>query len=155
MQISCPHCSTALDVTPEHLGQQVQCPACRNRLTVPSEIAPVEGASGPKHPERAGWEEGDHANVDFWKSLLLGVLFTVGFLGLMFPFLGTRLGDLFLDRGWVNWVETFLFCWGLVMLGMKWKKNKSQERATLLNLFPGHLGREIHVGNVGGVNDVV
>ncbi|MGB0644622.1 MAG: MJ0042-type zinc finger domain-containing protein, partial [Akkermansiaceae bacterium] len=31
MQISCPHCSTALDVTPEHLGHQVQCPACQNR----------------------------------------------------------------------------------------------------------------------------
>ena len=80
---------------------------------------------------------------------LFGVLITLGVLGLMVPFLGTRLGDLFLDRGWVNWVETFLFCWGLVMLAMKWKKNKSQERATLLNLFPEHLGREIHVGNCG------
>lgn len=155
MQISCPHCSTALDVTPEHLGHQVQCPACRNRLTVPTEVAPAEGSAGPKHPERVGWEEGDHANVNFGASLVFGVLITVGFLALMFPFLGTRLGDLFLDRGWVNWVETFLFCWGLVILAMKWKKNKSQERATLLNLFPEHLGKEINVGNVGAFIDNV
>jgi hypothetical protein len=155
MQISCPHCSTALDVTPEHLGHQVQCPACQNRLTVPSEIVSDGDAAKSKHPERTGWEEGDHANVNFGKSLFFGVLITLGVLGLMVPFLGTRLGDLFLDRGWVNWVETFLFCWGLVMLAMKWKKNKSQERAILLNLFPEHLGREIHVGNVGTFIDNV
>ncbi|MFT6179146.1 MAG: hypothetical protein ACJAQT_002964 [Akkermansiaceae bacterium] len=155
MQISCPHCSTALDVTPEHMGHQVQCPACQNRLTVPSEIAPAEGASAPKHPERMGWEEGDHANVSFGKSLLIGVGITIAFLGLMFPFLGTRLGDLFLDRGWVNWMETFLFCWGLTILGLKWKKNQSQERATLLNLFPQHLGREINASNVGTFIDNV
>jgi hypothetical protein len=155
MQISCPHCSTALDVTLEHLGEQVQCPACQNRLTVPSEIVPAEGASGPKHLERTGWEEGDHANVSFGMSLLIGGGITVLFLLLMVPFKGTRLGELFLDRGWVNFVETFLFCWGLVILGMKWKKNQSQERATLLNLFPEHLGREIHVGNVGAFIDNV
>lgn len=149
MQISCPHCSAALDVTQEHLGQQVQCPACGNRLSVPSEITPPAGAQTPAHPERTGWEEGDHANVSFSKSLLIGAGITVLFLGLMFPFVGTRLGDLFLMRGWVNWVETFLFCWGLVILAMKWKKNQAQERAALLNLFPEHLGKEIHAANVG------
>ena len=153
MQISCPHCSISLDVTAEHLGHQVQCPACQNRLTVPAEITPAKGTSGPKHLVRPGREEADHANVNFGKSLLIGVGVTAAFLGLMFPFLGTRLGDLFLDRGWVNWVETFLFCWGLVILVMKWKKNQGQERATLLNLFPAELGREIHAGNVGAFID--
>lgn len=152
MQISCPHCSTALDVTQDHLGHQVQCPACHNRLSVPKEMAPSESSS-PKHPERAGWEEGDHANVNFGKSLLLGAGITILFLALMFPFLGTRLGDLFLMRGWVNWVETFLFCWGLVILVMKWKKNQAQAQAALLNLFPERLGKEIHAGNVGSFID--
>ncbi|MEN8847066.1 MAG: MotA/TolQ/ExbB proton channel family protein [Akkermansiaceae bacterium] len=149
MQISCPHCSTALDVTPELLGQQVQCPACQNRLTVPTEIAPVEGAASPKHPERTGWEESDHANVNFGKSLLFGAGATVLYLLLMVPFKGSRFGDLFLDRGWVNYVETFLFFWGIAILVLKWRKNQSQERAILLNLFPQHLGKEIHAGNVG------
>lgn len=149
MQISCPHCSTALDVTPEHLGQQVQCPACQNRLTVPSEIEAPAGAQAPKHPERTGWEEGDHANVNFGKSVLIGLGITALYLLAMIPFKGSRFGDLFLDRGWVNYVETLLFFWGITILVMKWKKNQSQERAVLLNLFPEHLGKEIHSGNVG------
>ena len=152
MQISCPHCSTALDVTQDHLGQQVQCPACQNRLTVPTEFEPTGGAA-PKNPERAGWEEGDHANVSFGKSLLIGAGITVLYLMLMVPFKGSRFGDLFLDRGWVNYVETFFFFWGIVILFMKWKKNQSQARAALLNLFPEHLGKEIHSGNVGNFID--
>jgi len=153
MQISCPHCSTALDVTQDHLGQQVQCPACQNRLTVPTEISSPSGSQLLSHPERTGWEEGDHANVHFGKSLLLGVGSTLLFLGMMVPLKATRLGELFLMRGWVNWVETFLFAWGLVILTMKWKKNQAQERAALLNLFPDHLGKEIHAANVGSFID--
>jgi hypothetical protein len=99
-------------VTEEHLGQQVQFPACQSRFAVPKEGAFSE-SSAPKNPERAGWEEGDHANVSFGKSLPIGAGISIRYLLLMVPFKGTRLGDLFLDRGWVNYVETFLFCWGL------------------------------------------
>lgn len=148
MQISCPKCSTALSVTEEHLGQQVQCPACQSRFAVPNEVA-SSGGGASKNPERTGWEEGDHANVSFGKSLLIGAGISILFLFMMFPFKSTRLGELFLDRGWVNWTETFLFCWGIVILVMKWKKNQSQSQAVLLNLFPEHLGKEIHAGNVG------
>ncbi|MGJ8697040.1 MAG: MotA/TolQ/ExbB proton channel family protein [Verrucomicrobiaceae bacterium] len=139
-------------MTQDHLGQQVQCPACQNRLEVPKEIA-SSGGNAPKNPERMGWEEGDHANVSFGKSLLIGAGITVVYLLMMVPFKGARFGDLFLDRGWVNYVETFLFFWGIVILVMKWKKNQGQERAVLLNLFPEHLGKEIHAGNVGAFID--
>ena len=148
MQISCPKCTTALSVTEEHLGHQVQCPACQSRFEVPKEAA-SSGGSAPKNPERTGWEEGDHANVSFGKSLLIGAGVAILYLLLMVPFLGTRLGDLFLDRTWVNYVETFLFCWGIVILVMKWKKNQAQSQAVLLDLFPERLGKEIHAGNVG------
>ena len=67
MQISCPHCNTALDVAPEHFGQQVQCPACNNRFQIPE--GPTEPSDPDfQKPERQGWEEGDHANVNFGKS---------------------------------------------------------------------------------------
>jgi len=149
MQISCPKCTTALSVTEEHLGHQVQCPACQSRFQVPKEAAASPNSQAVKHPERSGWEEGDHANVSFGKSLLIGAGIAILYLLLMVPFKGTRLGDLFLDRTWVNYVETFLFCWGIVILVMKWKKNQAQSQAVLLNLFPEHLGKEIHAGNVG------
>lgn len=102
-----------------------------------------------RRPQRSGWHEKDHANVDFWKSLGIGVAITACFLGLLFPFIETGIGAIFLKRGWVNYAETFLFVWGMTILFMKLKKNKHQERATLLELFPVRIGTEIHRDNVG------
>ena len=152
MQISCPHCNTALDITQEHLNQQVQCPACQNRFQTPEAPASPAG-TGSQKPARTGWEEKDHANVNFGKSLLFGAIITVAFMMLMVPFRETRMGGLFLDRGWVNYAETFLFSWGIVILFMKWKKNQHQAQATLLNLFPTHIGEEINSSNVGAFID--
>ena len=148
MLVSCPHCQTGLDVAPEHSGQHVQCPACSGRLEIPKleDQAPSESNGRPK---REGWVENDHANVSFGKSFLIGTGITVIFLLLMVPFKGTRFGDIFLDRGWVNYAESFLFFWGLTILALKWKQNQRQERAALLNLFPEHLGRQIDVTTVG------
>ncbi len=67
----------------------------------------------------------------------------------MLPIHGTRIGAIFLDRGWVNYAETFLFVWGMTILVMKWKKNQHQAKATLLQLFPARLGHEINSINVG------
>lgn len=159
MQLACPHCSASLEIAPQHLGHQVQCPACGQRLTVPTsaELETQQAKNGKKtqHPERTGWEEQDHANVSFPTSFGFAVVLTASFFLLLLPFQGNRVTDLFLDRGWVNYVETFLFFWGLVILVMKWRKNRSQERAILLNLFPNHLGKEIHVGTVGAFIDHV
>jgi hypothetical protein len=110
-------------------------------------------ATSPAKPQRAGWEEKDHANVDFVRSLLYGIAGTVGILLLMVPLRGNGIGAIFLDRGWVNYAETFLFVWGIAILVMKWKKNQHQAQATLLQLFPERLGREINSSNVGGFID--
>jgi len=152
MFVSCPHCSTGLDVAPEHAGQALQCPACQGRLTLSSEDLAQQTAAS-NHPEREGWAEKDHANPHFVKSLLIGIGITVAFMLLMFPFKNTRMGAIFLDRGWVNYAETFLFFWGLTILGMKWKMNQRQERAALLELFPQHLGRQIDRTTVSGFID--
>ncbi|BCX47761.1 MotA/TolQ/exbB proton channel [Haloferula helveola] len=144
MLISCPHCNTGLDVAPEHIGQTVQCPACQGRLTISADNASQQPGDTPSHPEREGWPEKDHANPNFAKSLGIGVGCTVVFLALMIPFRDTRFGGIFLDRGWVNYAETFLFFWGLTILFMKAQMNKRQERAALLDLFPQRLGREIN-----------
>jgi flagellar motor component MotA len=152
MLISCPHCNTDLDVTPELFGQTVQCPACRGSLQIPETQEKVT-ATGIDRPQRAGWEEKDHANVDFIKSLLFGIGGTIGILLLMIPLRGNGIGAIFLDRGWVNYAETFLFIWGIVILVMKWKKNQYQAQATLLQLFPERLGREINSSNVAAFID--
>lgn len=152
MQISCPHCNTALDVAPEHFGQQVQCPACSNRFQIPD--GPTE-PSDPDYqkPERQGWEERDHANVNFGKSFIIGASITAGWLLLMVPFQSSRFGAIFLERGWVNYTETLLFFWGLTILFMKLNKNKHQAQAALLNLFPESIGKEINSSTVGAFID--
>ncbi|MBK1832495.1 MotA/TolQ/ExbB proton channel family protein [Roseibacillus ishigakijimensis] len=152
MLVTCPSCEASLDVAPEHYGHTVQCPACSEKLAIEAPQQDKQTTKSGK-PERLGWAEKDHANADFLKSLGIGAVATVLFLALMFPFLGTRLGDIFLDRGWVNYAETFLFFWGLAMLLLKVRKNRRQERAAILSLFPAHLGKEIHSGNVGAFID--
>lgn len=152
MLISCPHCKTDLDTSPEHYGQTVHCPACQGRLQIPK-LADMPSKQNPGKPQREGWEEKDHANVDFIKSLGIGVLLTGAILGAMVPFFNTGIGGLFLDRGWVNYAETFLFVWGMTILFMKSQKNRRQARATLLQLFPDRLGREINGTTVGGFID--
>lgn len=151
MLIPCPHCKTDLDITPELIGQTVQCPACNGRLQIPDSDATPAASSGK--PQRTGWAEKDHANVNFGKSLIIGIALTVGFLALLFPLIDTGLGAIFLKRGWVNYAETFLFIWGMTILVMKWKQNQHQARATLLELFPKRLGHEIHRDNVGDFID--
>ncbi|MGB1873806.1 MAG: MotA/TolQ/ExbB proton channel family protein [Akkermansiaceae bacterium] len=152
MQISCPHCNTALDVAPEHFGQQVQCPACSNRFQIPD--GPTEPSDPDfQKPERQGWEERDHANVNFGKSFIIGASITAGWLLLMVPFQSSRFGAIFLERGWVNYTETLLFFWGLTILFMKLNKNKHQAQAALLNLFPESIGKEINSSTVGAFID--
>jgi len=72
---------------------------------------------------------------------------------MLLPFSNSYLGALFLKRGWVNYAETFLFCWGMTILVMKWKQNQRQARAAMLELFPERLGKEIHIDTVGGFID--
>lgn len=148
MLVTCPHCQTDLDATPELYGQTVQCPACNGRLEVPKTDTKTDSVTRRK-PKRTGWDEKDHANVSFGKSLLFGALITACFLGLLVPFADTPVGQIFLKRGWVNYAETFLFTWGMTILYMKYKLNEHQARAALLELFPERLGHEINCDNVG------
>ncbi len=153
MLVTCPHCKTDLAATPDLFGHTVQCPACKGKLEVPAAEAKSEIASTRSKPQRSGWDERDHANVDFLKSLGIGVALTGCVLGLMVPFIDSTIGALFLKRGWVNYAETFLFVWGMTILFMKWKQNQRQARAAMLELFPQRLGNEIHCDNVGGFID--
>ncbi len=152
MLITCPHCKTDLTATPDIFGQTVHCPVCNGRLRVPEAESKVDSSS-QKRPQRSGWDERDHANVDFVKSLIIGVVITAGFLALLLPISNLAIGAIFLKRGWVNFAETFLFTWGMTILVMKWKQNQRQGRAAMLELFPQRLGHEINIENVGGFID--
>lgn len=151
MLVTCSHCQASLDITPEHYGQIVSCPVCHGKL----QIAEKDDAavSYTNKPKRDGWAEKDHANADVLKSFAIGLGATVIFMICMVPFKETRVGSVFLDRGWVNYAEAFLFFWGLAILWLKLLLNKHQEKAALLHLFPANLGEEVNSQTVGGFID--
>lgn len=157
MEFPCPHCKLSLSAETEHAGKIVQCPGCNGRFTVPNIQPPAESQAAhgkmtaPIH--RAGWVEEDHANVSFWSSFGIGVAITASVIFLLLPFKGTFVSDIFLQRGWVNYAELFLFNWGCVILALKWKKSQRQRQAMLLDILPARLSSEINVDTVGPVID--
>ncbi|MFK7910686.1 MAG: MotA/TolQ/ExbB proton channel family protein [Akkermansiaceae bacterium] len=153
MLVNCSHCQASLDVAPEHYGQIVSCPACNGKLQIAATDESAPKSTSSSKPRREGWAEKDHANADFLKSFLFALLATLVFLLCMVPFQQTRVGAVFLERGWVNYAETFLFFWGLSILVLKHLKNKHQEKAALMHLFPESLGEEVNSQTVGGFID--
>lgn len=166
MEFQCPHCQLSMTAEDEHAGKIVSCPGCNGKFQIPplptgpakSTQTNATGAAQTPQGQRGGWTEDDHANVNFLVSLTCGIVISALFLVAMIPLLGPSkeqpgFGDIFLRRDWVNYAETFLFFWGIVILGMKWKKTKRQRRSMLLDIVPTKLGSEINSQTVGGFID--
>lgn len=151
MEFQCPHCGINMSSEDENAGQVVACPACNERFQIPElapHHAPVTQKKKARSKLRGGWDEEDHANVNFLLSLGFGVAITGVFLVLLVPFKGKGFSDIFLQRGWVNYAEVFLFIWGMVILALKWRKSRHQRNAMLLDVVPASLGSEINAETV-------
>ena len=162
MEFTCPHCQLNLSAERELAGRALTCPGCNGRIVVPGTRMPRAPGAQRKSPRgsqtqqassdagtRGGWPEADHANVPFWTSLGIGVAATALLLLLLLPFKGQWISDLFLERTWVNYAETFLFCWSGAILFLKFRKNRHQRDAMLLDVLPAGLGASIGQENVG------
>lgn len=141
----------------ENAGEVVACPSCSGKFQIPAltQAAPPSQTRKARHKLRGGWEEEDHANVNFVLSLGLAIAITAGFMLLLFPWPPNPVSDLFLRRGWVNYAETFFFVWGAVILVMKWLKGRRQRRSMLLDILPKSLGEEINADTVPAFIDHV
>lgn len=150
MEFQCPHCQVNLSSDDQDAGKVMSCPACNQSFQVPGieffQATTTKRAAAKTN--RAGWAEEDHANVNFWVSLGVGTGITVVFLLLLVPFKGKGFSDIFLQRGWVNYAEVFLFLWGMVILFMKWKKTRRQSQAMLLDILPTSVAPEIDTQTV-------
>lgn len=109
---------------------------------------------------RGGWEETDPANPNPWLSLAIAAVASLAWFGIMFPFgkgaVGTPpadtmdyLHDLFLERSWVNYTETFFFFWAISLLYLKGQKLRHQKDAMFLDVLPAEISSEINQQNVG------
>jgi biopolymer transport protein ExbB/TolQ len=131
-------------------GQNVNCPGCGERISVPKEQAAPAGFELPKgERKRGGWPETDPSNVSAWRSLALGLVGMGVSVGALYLVRDSFAGRIFFSGGWVNYVELLLFFWGLGMLVLKNRKNKRQRAALLLDVLPKDIAKQIKEENVG------
>ena len=113
---------------------------------------------------RGGWEEKDPANPNVWIGLAIGTVATLAWYGVVFPFgkgaYGTPpangmdyIHDLFIERSWVNYTETWFFFWAVAILYLKMEKLRHQKTAMYLDVLPADISYEINAQNVGSFID--
>lgn len=109
---------------------------------------------------RGGWEEKDPANPNAFAALAIGAVATLAWYGILFPFGMGEYGkspvnamdyihDLFYERTWVNYTETFFFFWAVGILYLKLQKLRQQKAAMYLDVLPTDISQEVNAENVG------
>jgi biopolymer transport protein ExbB/TolQ len=173
LKFPCPSCQKTLKVNEEHFGQRARCPHCKNAVTIPFPEAsaaetdqPVEWdkivaagsgtkeilkrpAAGPKEeaPTSSSRFTGGTEVSALWSGLI-GVGISAVVFAILFPFKSTYLAAIILDRGWVPFAETILFCWAMTFLVMKMLKIRQQRDSMLYDLLPSEVGNQITVDNL-------
>lgn len=113
---------------------------------------------------RGGWEEKDPANPNAFLALGIGVVATVSWYGMIYPFgLGDfgkppvnamdYIHDLFYERTWVNYTETLFFFWAIAILYLKQQMLRRQQAAMYLDVLPTDISQEVNAENVGNFID--
>jgi len=156
--VKCPGCGTKLQI-PEEFADQESAP----QLNVPgdSEIGTAESPteeSAYTTPQRQGWTESDHANVNMWASLGIAAIIFGACYGIFIALKTTFIGSVFFSGKSgtiVNCCELFLFAWAFGILILKMKKVSHQKNAMLLDALPADIDSEINRGNVGKFIDHV
>jgi len=109
---------------------------------------------------RGGWEEKDPANPNALLAVAIGAVATLAWYGILFPFgMGEYnkpavnamdyIHDLFYERTWVNYTETFFFFWAVGILYLKVQKLRHQQAAMYLDVLPTDISHEVNSENVG------
>lgn len=168
--VRCPGCDTKLQIpaAPADAGA----PPPPSGLPTPGNAGAPPTHSSSSAPEyhpptyqnqptsRGGWEEADPANPNLWVSLGIGTAATLVWYGILFPFGMGEVGkapvnamdyvhDLFYERTWVNYMETWFFFWALAILYLKLQKLRHQKTAMYLDVLPADISHEVNGQNVG------
>jgi flagellar motor component MotA len=132
--------------------------------SAPDEPVPPSFAPSTSYEQhraaRGGWEEKDPTNPSALLALAIGAVATLAWYGILFPFGMGEYGkapvnamdyihDLFYERTWVNYTETFFFFWAVGILYLKQQKLRHQQAAMYLDVLPTDISQEVNANNVG------
>ena len=152
--VVCPFCNNRMQASSEYIGRKGRCPACRALVKIAA--AGDESNASLQPAQVSGRTPGTSArlgatNISGWQSGIVGTVATAGvYLLVSLLARNTSLGDLFLERGPMPYFITFMTCWGIAMLVMKYTAVKKQVGyAELeLELIPLEIGVQITPDNV-------
>jgi hypothetical protein len=149
--VVCPNCKNKMRASAEHLGRKGRCPACKALVEIVAEdsslvsLAPA-GDAGSRREARL-----DSTDINGLLAAAIGLAATIVLYAVVFfPIGSTYLGQLFVDRGRVPYVTTWVACWGFALLAMKYLAVKRQMAAAEreLELIPLEIGLQITPDNV-------
>ncbi len=131
VRFACPSCNQALLAQQQAAETQGNCPFCGVKFSVPALGAPLPpgavaepAAATGALPEPGGKEWGTAESRELWVGFLIGAGITLGLLLVLFPFKGTYVADLFLDRGWVPYVLVLFLGWAAGILILKCRRQR-------------------------------
>ncbi len=148
--VICPHCRNRMRAAAEYLGRQGKCPGCGALIEVVA--APGESSLASIYPVGRGRRRDRVANpteVPGWLGGSIAATLTAClYLAVLFPLGETGVGQMFTDRGYVPYAITFITCWGLAVLVLKFAAvHRQLAYADLeLDFIPLNLGLQITPG---------
>lgn len=102
--------------------------------------------------QRFGFHGSRFTGVNSVLSFLVGLGLSIGiYLVMAFVLRGTRVGSMFLDRGFTPYAMTFLFCWSLAIILFKWRKRVFQQKTLQIEIVPADLDFVLSVSTVDQV----
>jgi biopolymer transport protein ExbB/TolQ/phage FluMu protein Com len=104
-------------------------------------------ASRSEAPSSGGRFTGGTEVSSLWSGLI-GLAISLVVFAILFPFRQYYLAAVIVDRGWVPYAETILFCWAMTFLVMKVFKIRQQRDSMLYDLLPTEVGEHITGENV-------
>lgn len=170
--VRCPACDTKLQIpeftpppsapadgVPDPTGVSNAWDSEKQHQQVAGAETPAGASSDYSKPHRTGWVETDPVNPNMLLSVIYGTVATAAWYGALFPLGKGAYGsppsnaldyihDLFYERTWVNYMETWFFFWALAMLFLKWQKLRRQHNALYIDILPAEISQEINKDNV-------
>ncbi|MAG34153.1 MAG: hypothetical protein CL908_25010 [Deltaproteobacteria bacterium] len=149
MEWVCPYCE-ALALVREGDGAVQRCTVC-GRSSLPGAAAkrPASAASGTSpatgadagqvQPDRSPSRQGRGApgEVPSLPAALIAIAVTVVFYGLLRIVPTGRIGELFVERGWVPYVITTISLWAVCLLGAKLRRLRRERELLGRDLMAG------------------